>query len=100
MSNKQESIEWDNENGGLIITKKERISIDGVTDAKDALKKIDTRLAEIIQTVKGLKAEAEALKNIKSKLMAIETIEPAPEGQVVPAIEEAQSPSAETPQSI
>lgn len=98
MSNKQESIGWDDKKGELIITKQERISIDGATGIEDAVKKIDTRLTEIVRTVKDLKAEAEALKTLKERLkVGVNSIGSV---SVSPAVEEAQSASAETSQSM
>jgi len=92
--NRQESIEWDNEKGGLIITSQEMIRVDGATGTEDALKKIDTRLAEIVKMVKGLKLEAEALKSLKERLKAGVTADSVP---VSPVPREVQSPSVASP---
>lgn len=95
--NKQESVGWDAENNQLVITKQERVSVDGATGIEDAFKKIDKRLADIVRTVKGLKAEAEALKSLKERLkVGVNSVGSVSES---PAPEEAQSASAETPQS-
>lgn len=94
---RQESIEWDDKRGSIVITSQETIKVDGATDVEDALKKVDTRLADIVRTVKGLKAEAEALKSLKERLRAGVITDSV---SASPVAEEAQSASAETPQSI
>lgn len=70
MNKRQESINWDDKKGDIVITSQERISIDGAAGIEDAIRKIDTRLIEIVRIVKGLKAEAEALKTLKDRLKA------------------------------
>ena len=94
MSNRQEVIGWDDKRSELVITSQETIKVDGATDVEDALKKIDTRLTEIVRTVKGLKAEAEALKTLKDRLKAGITSDSVPKS---PVTEEFQSSSAVVP---
>lgn len=88
MNGKQESINWDNEKSELIITKQERIRVDGATSIDDAIKKIDAKLAQIVKTVKGLKLEAEALKNLKYRLRNGGVIDVTTDSDPVPVAEE------------
>ena len=63
-----ESIEWDSERGGVVITKQELLSVkdaDSINDVKNSLKE---ERVQIVRQVKSLKKRAEEINSILLKL--------------------------------
>lgn len=72
-----ESIEWDSERGGVVITKQETIDIKNVESIEHVKKVLKDERSQIIRQVKALKSRAEEINSLLLKLEGAGPIDPA-----------------------
>lgn len=68
MQKEFESIDWDNQRKGLVITKQEFIDIEDAENISEAKTKLRQELQQIVTNVKALKKRAEEIKALLNKL--------------------------------
>jgi len=79
MRKEYESIEWDKERGGIVITKQEYINMQDASGIDEVKKKLRAELEAIVRQAKNLKCRAFEIKALLDKLEGkAGPIDPAP----------------------
>lgn len=68
MRKEYESIDWDSERGGIVITNQKRIEINDAAGMLEAKKKLRNELESIVREIKALKNRGNNIKAILDKL--------------------------------
>lgn len=68
MQREYESIDWDSQRKGVVITKQEFIDIEDAENISEAKTKLRQELQKIVTNVKALKKRAEEIRSLLNKL--------------------------------
>ena len=63
-----ESVEWDNERGGIVIVRLERVDTQDAQKIEDVRKSLQGELEQTVKQIKGLKQKALKIKETLDKL--------------------------------
>ncbi len=68
MRTEYESVEWDNERGGIVIVRLERVDTQDAQKIEDVRKSLQGELEQTVKQIKGLKQKALKIKETLDKL--------------------------------